>query len=422
MLFLPTTHALAASGLLNTRFDSGAAWYLDRPSADVPVYPGFHGSLSADGKFYRLLHIEVAGSIDSYRYGAAQTGSALFMVRGGPMVTAIDFDGGTGWVEASVGWARLHAQDCLALIGGLGYMAQYGRLGLGLFSRYTQVRAPEGWGHDIKSLTFGVSAGVALIRPRHATSEMPADSDGDGVEDAKDRCPDTRKGAKVDADGCEVKETENKASPPAETPESPDKVLAEVVASLDGDKAPETPAVASAAEASDDLDQDGVLNAANQCPGTTPGFPVDVAGCPVLRDRFALPQVTFVPFTPRPRKEAFAQLDELALLLRVRPGARVTITGYVDNAKDKPLRVLRRVAKQRAVVVMELLAARGIPAKRMKAVGSDKPDIDEIEVVISGSTKIVTPKLPRGAKPPAGGAPQTPSLAPAVLNPQPATP
>ncbi|MFZ5473778.1 MAG: thrombospondin type 3 repeat-containing protein, partial [Pseudomonadota bacterium] len=45
----------------------------------------------------------------------------------------------------------------------------------------------------------------------------PLDSDGDGVPDYKDKCPNTPKGAKVDADGCETKP----AAPPAEVKPTP---------------------------------------------------------------------------------------------------------------------------------------------------------------------------------------------------------
>jgi len=38
-------------------------------------------------------------------------------------------------------------------------------------------------------------------------AEAPADSDGDGVIDAKDKCPGTRAGAKVDQWGCEIMES-----------------------------------------------------------------------------------------------------------------------------------------------------------------------------------------------------------------------
>lgn len=48
--------------------------------------------------------------------------------------------------------------------------------------------------------------------PRPAPPPEPEpwiDSDGDGVEDKKDKCPDTPRGAKVDADGCPIMLTES---------------------------------------------------------------------------------------------------------------------------------------------------------------------------------------------------------------------
>lgn len=407
--------ARAASGSVNTRLDSGISWYLDKPQADAPVYPGFHAALNADGRVYRRLHFLVAGSIDAYRYGPDQSRSELFMVRGGPAFMPIEFDGGTGFVEATAGYARLHSADCFTVASGLGYMAQYGRLGIGLFSRYTQVMVPAG--HDVKALVFGVSAGVVLLgsaRRAVPAAAPPADEDGDGVEDGKDKCPHTRRGARVGEDGCVVKPkvaVAEKAEPPAEKPE----LRAEKPAGPA--KAPSESEVL-APPPSDDVDQDGVPNAADECPNTTRGFPVDVvSGCPLLRARFALPQVTFDPLTARPRKEAHAQLDELVALLRDRPGVRLRITAYVDDGHDMPVRVLRRLAGQRAQVVRELLVARGLAPKRLTAAGASKPDVDEIEIVVSGSTKVVKPTTPK-ANAPAGGPPQAPAApAPQELSP-----
>ncbi len=44
----------------------------------------------------------------------------------------------------------------------------------------------------------------AAVTPAPVVPVEPADSDGDGVIDADDACPDTRLGASVDAKGCEV--------------------------------------------------------------------------------------------------------------------------------------------------------------------------------------------------------------------------
>ncbi len=71
----------------------------------------------------------------------------------------------------------------------------------------------------------------------------PADSDGDGVLDLQDRCPDTPKGALVDKhDGCPW-----------------------------------------------DLDQDGVMEGLDRCANTPRGWPVDEVGCPLDSDGDGVP-------------------------------------------------------------------------------------------------------------------------------------
>jgi hypothetical protein len=411
LLALCGDEAYARSGAVNTRFDSGLNWYLDRPAADAPVYPGFHGSLGFDAIMYGRLHMLFAGSIEAYRYGAEQKRDQIFILRAGPMGLPIDFQGGTGWVEASAGYASVHGMDSFALVGGLGYMAHYGRLGIGLFSRYTQILMPSISGDDIKALVFGVSAGVALVRPpviRGGSSvqvvevDLDDDGDGDGVPNARDRCPHTPPDTRVDKHGCEreprlgtaeVEETSDegprKPAPEFQDPAPPEPPPATVV-----NLAPRSPPAPPVVEPppDEDPDRDGVPDPMDACPGTTPGFPVDVLGCATLRRRFALPSVTFARFTARPTKEAYVQLEELMALLRTRPGARVKITAYVENANEQPLRVLSRVAQQRATWISELLVARGIPAKRVRAVGARRPDINEIEVQVSGRWKVAKPR------------------------------
>jgi len=48
--------------------------------------------------------------------------------------------------------------------------------------------------------------GDVMAKPAPAPAPMPVDgdADGDGVKDSMDRCPNTRPGATIDADGCEV--------------------------------------------------------------------------------------------------------------------------------------------------------------------------------------------------------------------------
>jgi len=95
----------------------------------------------------------------------------------------------------------------------------------------------------------------------------PADTDGDGVPDRKDRCPDTPRGATVDDHGC-----------PSDG--DGDGVM-------DGlDRCPETPAgyAVDAEGCSSDKDGDGVNDVLDACPDTPTGAKVDARGCPMDSD------------------------------------------------------------------------------------------------------------------------------------------
>jgi outer membrane beta-barrel protein len=97
--------------------------------------------------------------------------------------------------------------------------------------------------------------------------EPPADTDGDGVSDRKDKCPDTPKGATVDKSGC-----------PTDT--DGDGVF-------DGiDRCPDTPKgdKVDATGCSQDTDGDGVNDGPDGCPNTPKGAKVDAKGCPADED------------------------------------------------------------------------------------------------------------------------------------------
>ena len=102
--------------------------------------------------------------------------------------------------------------------------------------------------------------------PRGATVDAngcPTDSDGDGVYDGLDKCPNTPKGATVDATGC-PKDSDGDGV-------------------YDGlDKCPDTPAGATvdATGCPTDSDGDGVYDGLDKCPDTPRGATVDATGCP----------------------------------------------------------------------------------------------------------------------------------------------
>lgn len=124
-------------------------------------------------------------------------------------------------------------------------------LGLGAFmnlTRYIDLRLDTRYNIDaikdrggaLQKANFYVwTAGLGL---RIKFGADPLDEDGDGVPDAKDRCPHTPHGVAVDANGC----------PP-------------------------------------DSDGDGVPDYLDKCPGTPAGAPVDVNGCPLDSDHDGVP-------------------------------------------------------------------------------------------------------------------------------------
>jgi len=93
------------------------------------------------------------------------------------------------------------------------------------------------------------------------------DSDGDGVKDADDACPDTPMNVEVDARGCPV--------------DSDGDGVADYL-----DNCPDTP---TGAEVNSqgcplDSDNDGVFNGLDRCPNTPAGATVDADGCPMDSD------------------------------------------------------------------------------------------------------------------------------------------
>ena len=104
-------------------------------------------------------------------------------------------------------------------------------------------------------------AGPVAAKPTPLVAK-PADSDGDGVSDDKDRCPGTPMGAKVDALGCELDGDK-------------DGVIDRL------DKCPTTPAgrTVNAQGCELDGDGDGVVDALDKCPTTPAGRAVNAQGC-----------------------------------------------------------------------------------------------------------------------------------------------
>lgn len=149
------------------------------------------------------------------------------------------------------------------------------------------------------------------------------DTDGDGVPDFEDKCPGTKPGVTVNAEGCPV------AKP-------------------------------------GDSDGDGVPNAKDKCPDTPPGVKVDAEGCPV--NQVAVFQtVRFKTNSAVLTPAARIRLSEVAKAINEQPGLEVEIDGNTDNTGTAQYNML--LSKQRAESVRQYLISKGVDPSRLTAKG-----------------------------------------------------
>ena len=157
----------------------------------------------------------------------------------------------------------------------------------------------------------------------------PPDTDGDGVLDTTDTCPDTEQGKQVDAAGCPV-----------------------------------------------DPDGDGVVGVTDLCPDSPYGEPVDATGC---RPRLAVAQeytllLTFENASATIIGDPRSALAEVAALITQYPETTVVIEGHTDDVGPVSYNMKMSLARAEAVAKV-LVSDLGIDAARVsaKAFGETKP-------------------------------------------------
>jgi len=169
---------------------------------------------------------------------------------------------------------------------------------------------------------FGGGQGRAATTAA-AVGGPPPDSDGDGIADTWDACPNTPAGVAVDSEGC-----------PA------------------------------------DSDRDGVTDDRDQCPATAAGARVDASGCEVLEFRtiyFGFDSDVVLQTSRR-------VLDASAAVLLRHPDVQVEISGYADSRGPEAYNLA--LSQRRADAVRSYLEQAGVNAARMTArgYGESPPD------------------------------------------------
>ncbi len=185
--------------------------------------------------------------------------------------------------------------------------------GCGFATDYAALSTPQGMADFVKKVFL----------------KAAVDSDGDGVVDQFDHCPNTPRGVKVDKNGCQIIKT--------------------VI---------------------EDSDHDGVPNSRDLCPDTPLGIKVDKDGCPLpitspqtieLQVRF-----NFDKDVVRPAYDA--ELAKFAKFMKAHPEISVTLEGYTDNVGSRAYN--QALSQRRAASVKHYLESHfGLNPARLKTVG-----------------------------------------------------
>jgi len=184
------------------------------------------------------------------------------------------------------------------------------------------------------------------------TPEEPeVDSDGDGVFDKTDECPETPKGVTVDLKGC-----------PLDT---------------DGDGVydylDKCPGTQKGLEVNNDgcpldTDGDGVYDYLDKCPGTPPSFKVDINGCPLQ----ATLRLTFASSSYVIREESYQEVVDFAKFLDENQQYKVEIVGHTDSIGKKAGNM--SLSQGRANATKEALIKEGVDASRLQSRGRGELD------------------------------------------------
>jgi len=188
------------------------------------------------------------------------------------------------------------------------------------------VRVFDSLDEEDQDLWVGLGLNYSFGSPR--TSAAPAtvtalDSDGDGVVDSADRCPNTPSGRQVDSTGCEV-----------------------------------------------DGDNDGVPDSRDDCLDTSAGAKVDEKGCYIIlsETREIELEINFPNNSAEIQAQYVSEIQEVADFMKEYPLTKVIIEGHTDDRGSESYN--QQLSERRAQAVAAVLVNQlSVASDRVSAIG-----------------------------------------------------
>ena len=282
-----------------------------------------------------------------------------------------------------------------SLFGGIevfphGRVTIFGRYVHGLSSMDERIgETPTGVVYKNQNIQAGLKFklfGKKVTSTYKATETLPVDSDGDGITDDQDKCPNTPGLAKYN--GCPVPDSDNDGINDEldKCPNTPGlaKYNGCPIPDSDNDgindeedKCPNTPGLAKYNGCpAPDRDNDGIVDDEDKCPdiaGTAqnngcPDVPADV-------NKLFASSASNVSFTTNSsRVSSNASLAQIVKSLKDHPEVKVKLEGHADNAEKNS----QEVSEARAAAVKAYLVSKGIDEDRItvEGYGSTMPVAD----------------------------------------------
>ncbi len=236
------------------------------------------------------------------------------------------------------------------------------------------------------------------------------DSDGDGVKDKKDECPDTPAGVQVDEKGCPLdRDGDGVPDYKDDCPDEAGDPKFNGCPDRDGDgimdkedDCPDEPGLAKF-NGCPDTDEDGVIDKIDQCPNTPKGCPVDAVGCPLDSDGdgvidcedkcptekgpasnngcpdwvdLELSNLYFEFDKAELNDEGIAELDKLASQLNASKEYDIVVGGHTCSVGTEKYN--KELSEERAQTVVKYLLMKGVDNAYVGSnnYGEEKPAVD----------------------------------------------